>query len=190
MRAAVLVGLLSLGYGCALVAGLDDREPPDPAASSDATAPGDAQEAGAAETGADDGAATVAAAAADAPLESSADSAVDAGLDASADAEAYKGVVCGTAVCAVLGCCVEDASCQTFLACATNHASCDGPEDCTTGKKCCSAGANGSGLCNAGNCVTYRCHTNADCNVAAGEPNCCPEPAAPNYGKCQAGPCT
>ncbi len=190
MRVVVLVSLLSLGYGCALVAGLDDREPPDPAASSDATVSGDAQEAGAAETGADDGAATVDAAAADAPLESSADSGADAGADASADAETYKGVVCGASVCPILGCCVEDASCQTLIACPGKHASCDGPEDCVSGKKCCSVSANGAGLCNTGSCGSFRCHTNSDCNVAAGEPNCCPEPAAPNYGKCQAGPCT
>jgi hypothetical protein len=199
MRRQLLLGALVFAAGgCAVIAGLEDRDPVDEldaaidggandgsaidgtldGATGDGNAGGDAMNDG---TPPSDGGMDQTAT--DGPAGDAADSSVDSGT------VSYEGVWCGATICdAAVGCCVLDASCQSVVECPGTHASCDGPEDCTGGDPCCSVAANGAGLCNSGGgCGTYRCNRDEDCTFSTAH-KCCPEPQAPQYGKCVAGP--
>lgn len=179
LRGLLPAVLVVLAGGCALVAGLNDRDPADASdgGSGDGTIDGDSDVSG--DGGTSDGEPPSDGASLDA---AHADAAGDA-----ADAQTVEGVACGASLCdAAQGCCGEAGVCDTLTSCVSNHASCDGPEDCP-GTNCCSTGP--GSLCNSGGCGAYVCHTDGECStVSPSEPHCCPATSNP-YRVCSASVC-
>ncbi len=197
MRHALVVSLVLLASGCALVAGLKDRDAPDDAgATTDATVDGTTDGASlvdGSDGGANDGPANDARVGDGAPGDGARDAA-DGGGDA-ADAGCAQGagvVVCGadaSVACGVGtgGCCIEAGTCGVLSDCFGHHLTCDGPEDCDAGLGCCpfsSSSLVGTVCANCGAGAATLCHSACDC--AADVPICCPFPDAPSYGRCRA----
>jgi hypothetical protein len=196
MRRVALVFAVLLATGCALVAGLKDRDPPDDAGvanGNDATADapdGSLPPADAADGASNDGAGG------DGPAKDAGDAgpdARDAGPDA-AEAGCVKGapnvVVCGAdaSLACSDGCCPEAGVCGTISDCVMRFLTCDGPEDCpAAGQGCCATSGSkvlGSVCATCSPGAPTFCH--GDCDCAADVPRCCPYPDLPQYGRCQA----
>jgi len=192
MRRPLVVAAVLLATGCALVAGLQDRDPPDDAgAGNDATADapdGSVPGADAADGASDDGPTADGRPGSDAG--DAGPDARDAGPDA-AEAGCVKGapnvVLCGAdaSLSCTDGCCPEAGACGTISDCVMRFLTCDGPEDCKSGQGCCaSSGSKVLGsvcaTCTAGG-PTF-CHS--DCDCAPDVPRCCPFPDLPQYGRC------
>jgi hypothetical protein len=192
MRRIAVIAAVLLATGCALVAGLQDRDPPDDAGSAiDATA--DVPDAAGPGVDAADGAPSDGAST-DGPGKDADDAAREAG-DAGADAAeagcvvgAPHVVVCGgdASLACTDGCCAEAGACGTIADCVMRFLVCDGPEDCNGGEGCCASSpssviASVCATCSPGG--PTMCHS--DCDCAPDIPRCCPYPAAPQYGRCK-----
>jgi len=181
-RPLFLSAVLAVASGCALVAGLKDREPPDVEAGTADAAAGDERDEAAVPEAAPD--------VPDVPIP-------DAGppRDAKADGSdggvicgptlASPGVACGaSAVCpASEGCCRDGGACGDIVTCPGTHLSCDGPEDCASDNACCGSSTASLGItvCSQ-SCGVTICHTSCDCPDAA--PACCPYAGEPRYRRC------
>ncbi len=198
MRRAFFASFLFLASGCALVAGLQDRELPDPAGgSADATTEVSATDDSGFDARVSDGLAedapTVPDAASDAPpdapsfLDASADAALDAKADASDGALVCAvppaGVACAADAACSQGCCVEAGICGQIQDCAGHWLKCDGPEDCEAGAACCSGSSSMVVFSVCGTCqYSPMCHSDCDCPDA--EPRCCPYQDGGRYARC------
>jgi len=90
------------------------------------------------------------------------------------------GIECGTMTCSGDQICCNvrngmalDQTCTAPGDCAGAPATCDGPEDCTTGGDICCASQGGAACQAAGGCQFVLCHDASDCS--AGQ-MCCPSP--------------
>jgi len=90
------------------------------------------------------------------------------------DAGGTAGVTCGMMTCATgMDCCVTFQNMMPAYACIASGGacqgvtqSCDGPEDCTTGDRCCAQFGGGDVTCQGGGGTCRElCHVAADCTM-------------------------